>query len=631
MRAFRLSLSLIASLVWLVGCGGGPTLEDGGPDSGSMGVDGGGADGAILDAGPDGGPPFDGGTDAGFEMPVFRNPVATPDDELARQALVLLGAGTTNSCAECHDITRSGIQYWRELTQTSLATCLTDLEVTTQASALEMVTCLRAMPPSGPYQGSFLGAITIAAYLPWFQYVFQLAYGATWETEYQAFTDAVGMSPSTSGPPLTMGEWDIVIEWFLRGTPLVDRYLGPDPPPTECVQSISPALRAHVADMALTGWASVNRENNLLMFGCAGAANTRACLSMYPDVATTTFGASWNAVPGTQMRLLFTTDYESSYWTRSSADGRFVAHGSQTSGDRARIIDLQRGLAIPANAQYDPGFFPDNSGFMLQPSGKACETSVLTTGSPTRIAFTEPTCTTSNSVGLYQHHGAALGGGDYWTVYGSFVSDDGGHGATLNDPVANFDAAETARFTPMFNTGSGFTQRARISVSIPYEGDTIISPSARLIVSRVANVEGRQLGFAVRRVDATPDGSGGYTINAPQIARYCFNGGKPAISYDERWLVVHHYIGDEDAVDLGFTGPTDPAFATYRTRRAANVYLVDLLSGQQTRLTNSQPGQYALFPHFRSDGWIYWIVRTASTGVSPEHVVASDAALVIGG
>jgi len=38
-----------------------------------------------------------------------------------------------------------------------------------------------------------------------------------------------------------------------------------------------------------------------------------------------------------------------------------------------------------------------------------------------------------------------------------------------------------------------------------------------------------------------------------------------------------------------------------------------------------QPGQYALYPHFRSDGWIYFLVRDKNNG--KEHAVASDAAL----
>jgi hypothetical protein len=39
------------------------------------------------------------------------------------------------------------------------------------------------------------------------------------------------------------------------------------------------------------------------------------------------------------------------------------------------------------------------------------------------------------------------------------------------------------------------------------------------------------------------------------------------------------------------------------------------------------PGQYALFPHFRSDGWIYFVVRTVDS--QDEVIVASDAALVL--
>jgi hypothetical protein len=39
-----------------------------------------------------------------------------------------------------------------------------------------------------------------------------------------------------------------------------------------------------------------------------------------------------------------------------------------------------------------------------------------------------------------------------------------------------------------------------------------------------------------------------------------------------------------------------------------------------------QPGQYALYPHFRSDGWIYAQVRDTNAG--HEYTVASDAALI---
>ena len=44
-------------------------------------------------------------------------------------------------------------------------------------------------------------------------------------------------------------------------------------------------------------------------------------------------------------------------------------------------------------------------------------------------------------------------------------------------------------------------------------------------------------------------------------------------------------------------------------------------------LPRMAPGQEALFPHFPSDGWIYFIVKGATAG---EVVVASEAALVFG-
>lgn len=182
----------------------------------------------------------------------------------------------------------------------------------------------------------------------------------------------------------------------------------------------------------------------------------------------------------------------------------------------------------------------------------------------------------------------------------------------------------------MMNTGTGFVPGRTTAVSQPYEGDTILSPSSLLILSRVAGPGATQLGFVLRKVNATPRATpgSGYDIETPEIARYCFNGGKPAFSYDERWLVLHHYIGGADAEELGFTGPTDPAFAEYNDNGGANIFLVDLRTGTRTRITHMAPGQYALFPHFRSDGWIYFIVRTP--GSRTEYVVASDAALVLG-
>ena len=120
-------------------------------------------------------------------------------------------------------------------------------------------------------------------------------------------------------------------------------------------------------------------------------------------------------------------------------------------------------------------------------------------------------------------------------------------------------------------------------------------------------------------------GPGTGALSLREVGRYCFPGAKIEFSFDERYALYHHYIGAGDAEDLGFTGPTDPDFAAYRSQGSANVYLIDLTTGERTRLTNMGPGQFALFPHFRSDGWLYFIVRDANT--QKESIVAADSAV----
>ena len=54
-----------------------------------------------------------------------------------------------------------------------------------------------------------------------------------------------------------------------------------------------------------------------------------------------------------------------------------------------------------------------------------------------------------------------------------------------------------------------------------------------------------QLGYVLHKLIATPAG-GTYTVTAPEIGRYCMAGGKPAFSYDERWMIFHHYVANSD-------------------------------------------------------------------------------------
>jgi Tol biopolymer transport system component len=105
----------------------------------------------------------------------------------------------------------------------------------------------------------------------------------------------------------------------------------------------------------------------------------------------------------------------------------------------------------------------------------------------------------------------------------------------------------------------------------------------------------------------------------------CVQGGKPTFSYDERWLVFHRYVTESDAQELGFASADDAGFQSYLENGSSNLYLVDLTTGNIARLTDMPPGKFALFPHFRSDGWIYFAVRTLA---KQEFFAATDAAIL---
>lgn len=567
------------------------------------------------------------------EAPPLRNPLpGMTDHDVALQSLLLMGVqdlGSTNqTCSHCHSMNRGQLTSWKNLTDTAVTNCFSDVKVKTKEAAEAVLACMRQQPndETSPYMTPKMGIYASAAKLPWFEFVFKQAFGTSADANFQAFHQLVGMPKDDLQTPFTQADFDIVAEWFARGLPLLEQFLPEDPPPGGCVQDIQPDVATHVSDMATQGWRAVNAGNDMLMFGCAGASTPLDCLSSYPLSTDTTFGMVWSYMPGATLRVLKENTYASSYWTRSSADGRFVGHGGGPTGG-STIIDLNDNQQIPVDGAYDPGFFPDNSGFVFQGTANGatfCEQSLLNTSN--HVTFMEPQCHAGPTVGLYQHVGAALGGGDYWAVNSHFVSDDGGHNPTLDNPVANFGNDGYFTLTPMVHTGSQFLPHTSITKSIPGEGDVVISPSSRLLLSRVAGPGWEENGMTLRKLNATPSGST-YTVTTPQIGRYCVNGGKPAFSYDERWLVLHRYVTGADAIALGFTGPSDPAFALYASQGASNIYLLDLVTGQLRRVTGMLPGQYALFPHFRSDGWIYFMVRNISS--NHEYIVASDAALTL--
>jgi hypothetical protein len=497
--------------------------------------------------------------------------------------------------------------------------------------AADIVDCMRLEPgrSDSPYVPGKVGIYSAAAHLGFFQAVFKAAFPAgeannnsdTWALEYGKFKNRVSM-PKGNHPRLTQTEMDVVAEWFARGLPRLTTYIAPDTGPTSCSSSITPALGQHVSTMATQGWRALNRTANLRMYGCGTSTNPLECLKSMPEAKSKPYGAGWTTLG--KLRVLRELTFNTYYWMRSSADGRFVANGA-TGGDGAVISDLQTDKDMRVRAAYDPGFFPDNRGWMFQgtPIGSGFCTTGLLTRNPDAIDFSEAECSHVEGVSLYQHLGSGLGGGDYFAVNSQFTSDNPYSGVT-SQPSAAFGSTAQMKFTAMMFDGTRYVGKPSVSTPSPYEGDSVLSPSTRLVISRFGN-ETEHLGYVVRRVDATPTGSS-YQVSAPEVGRYCVKGAKPSISFDERFFVTHAYVGADDWQELGFGSAQDPTFQDMLAKGTANIVLVDMTTGAKIRITNMKPGQYAIFPHWRSDNWIYFLVR--DTNSSKEYVVASDAALV---
>jgi hypothetical protein len=602
-----------------------------------------------------GSPPMavDAADPSAWSPPALRVAVALPDQDLAPQALALLGSG----CQNCHSLGRPTLTHWRSLTDEVTTACLGAPQLPDVAAVDTMVSCFHAhSAPEPSFSASSFGIYSAAAHLPWFSFVFEHAseYADDWQAHHARFVTGAGMP--RAGTRFTQAEFDVVAEWFARGLPgLFD--LVPEDNGEACTPGLDPRLGQHVESLRVAGWKARNEQVPLLMFGCSSGQPTAACLDQLPLAADTAPGAGWDVPGGAQIRVLYdNTGAASNYWSRSSADGRYVASGLRDGGDgdiAGQFVDLQTGQVIDGAFAYDPTFFPDNSGFMVQRSGYTeptgptngapnpgdtavvCNQSVLG-GAPELVTGDEAECTTiGGQIGLYQQLAMSIDGDDYWVVYGSFDEDNGGFSPVLDNPSAAFASQSTVTFVPFVNQGTGFAPGAPRRVTTPLAGDPMLSPSGRLLVTRLKGreytvlvngssvVRAEQSGYALQLVSATANGG----VSLSDVGRICLQGGKAVVSYDERWMVLHHYVTARDAVDLGFSGPDDPAFADYPALGAANLYLVDLLDGSSRRITQMAPGQYALFPHFRSDGWIYFVVRTLA---GEEYFAATNAAVLLG-
>jgi hypothetical protein len=618
-------------------------------------------------------------------------------EEKVRHALALLGAEIEGlqpikSCAgSCHwhDVNRDVVtNQWARKT-------------------LEMYKCFNENPmgdgqigcfsPDGQPEPKLLGIYRAGAHTGMFQRMFTDAGRSV--VEYRSFLHGVdGGAPAARMPPerqdgdeaLTEEEFQIVLDVFTHpnGIEAMQKVFGDVVISNEqCETNITPELIEHVDVMRNEGWGARNFSNGIQMFGCSPPNSdydpivspiTDCFRPNWSDGDSDADNYNWNSpfqvdwargwdkakgVDGRYLKqsIRILSDFNgltTTFWMRSSADGRFVGNGKEggsvpvpgAPNASGFIIDLLDNFVIGVNAQYDPGFFPDNNGFtFISGDTMFCSQNLLLPPpSGERKSFirleAESQFCSNGQMSVYQHVGASLEGGDYTIVRGNHANDDGGDYLS-SDPAASFREDSTVQVFKMCEmsqcsaeikqkleerpqSGPYGITKAHV-INIPYEGDFGISPSGRLLTSRIAAEDGQtQIGYRIRAINDDLQ-------STRELGTVCVKGGKATVSFDESVLAVHHYTDESDWKEFNtvrsaengekpFEGPNDPEFRRY-VRNTANIWLTNLRTGERFRITYMQPGQFALYPHFRSDGWLYFLVRDSNQ--RKDFVVATDAAL----
>ncbi|MGE0172721.1 MAG: hypothetical protein AB7T49_08050 [Oligoflexales bacterium] len=398
-----------------------------------------------------------------------------------------------------------------------------------------------------------------------------------------------------------------------------------DPVIRACTTKTSEAYLAHVRKMKTEGW-SAKIGPMLKSFGCSsGNSDPSQCFAdatkfpIHSDLVNPSLD-----VAGT--RVLEVSEIGStSFWTRSSPSGRYIANGGP-----ARVDDVEKKIRyLIKGASYDPGFFPDNSGFSFHGSGAVfCSMqSLRATGEPTEFTMGGATwkayqidpknnnmCLTpregspTGDISTYQSQGMGPNNRAY-VVTGSHQTDSGtgGGGMDMDFGTGNLQVYELKKTTNGYEPGEG----PEVNFTLPGEGDFSVSPSTEFLVGRIAaksgpNQPSSQIGYMTRSLSNMMQQGPNYnSANDPTVSEYCVKGmgSKPQLSLDERFIAFHQYQQVGDAL-------------------VSDIFVIDVLQPEKVfKVTNFSGGAQfagrtkALFPHFRADGWLYFLLEpTDGTG-----------------
>ncbi len=559
--------------------------------------------------------------------------------DLAQKAAEVIGIGRSGACSNCHATnSRQTLERWQNAVQ-KVDSCL---NVDNSPTARERLACIVDQAVTDDWNPSpeQLGFYSAGVELSPLRDNLLEVFGEQNTASIVAHLKNTTIMPLRAPKGVSAEDFAAVRTWFSWGMPYLDELLTPYDGPSTCQVGLAPELKEHLRSIESTGWQKRNLDRGLLMFGCSPNGDhcfeqKRNGVAIFPDVKDLGAKQAWNPQPRFQLRKLYESSTATDYWIRSSADGRFIAYGSNPSG----IIDLQAQLSgrdrvIRVNAYYDPGFFPDDSAFVFQGRGTAiCNMSLLKNPSTTRINFQEDACSWNqqSQIPLYQSLGASLDGSDYLAATGVFMSDPGdGSGPVLDWAARSHitaDPSSQLKLLPLAFDGSRWVTKTPQVFDTPWEIDWGLAPSNQLLASRLeGRIDGKlkHIGYPLYSIQRA-DGQSPYEKKS--LGNICVDGVKANFSFDDRFFVTYSYIKAEQWRELGYASVDDPTFQERLQAGASNIFLYDLWTDKLTLITQTGPQQYALFPHFRSDGWMYFVIFDAKQG--RRTYVASDAAVRI--
>ncbi|PIU01179.1 MAG: hypothetical protein COT74_01355 [Bdellovibrionales bacterium CG10_big_fil_rev_8_21_14_0_10_45_34] len=587
-----------------------------------------------------------------YQILSMRSYAVTPFDRgRALRVLQSISAevpGAHPRCLTCHGVSKNDIRAWGRFLEEKWRLCLEN----SSSDPAQKINCLRNGRTDGPFSASELGLLVVGTDNKKVKNAFRDAYSQSeWQSHHASFTDAIVMPPS-GNDPLNSGEFDELLKWVQGGMPYLDELVTSNQQTNKCRHYVSESLKLKIADSKLTGWRAYHQENLLPFFGCQGGSDSLNCFEPPTDnpklfaLAKDFFkDRNFEAPEVGTTRHVYSIPFETQFWMRSSVDGRFVGYGLSKYGIhptpdgydslvdanlKARITDLKSMLEsakdpnLRIESDFDPFFLPDNSAFTFVQDKTTklsmCPLGVARDSLSRRLFLNDERCVVEKW-GYYQSLGSSSRGSDYYLTTGNFVPD--GPTEPSRESKPSFSSTSVLQVAKVLNLGSGFQIGPARVIKTPFLGDFQISPNGSLLISRTARFsEGTKVQNGYR-INQLIEQEGHYELQ--EIGSLCYNGSKANFSYDDRFVVYHHYIESQDYAELGFSSESDPALLSLIASNSSNVYLVDLLTGEKRLLTKVKRGQLALFPHFRADGWIYYELIDKETTKS--YVIATDAAL----